>query len=165
MMQWRNARFTASGLVDCEIDHPRHGWIPFTVDPADTGAPFDVAALDAEIRAAGTIAAYVPPVVDPNEARAAMQLTRRQVMIGLASEGLITAQEAIAAGNTGSAPPAIEAVFAAMPEPQQTAARITWGTFSVAYRLDPMIPVIAAAATPPLDDAALDAFFAAYAAI
>lgn len=164
-MQWRNAAFNHLGGIDCEINHPRYGWIPFTVDPSDAGASFDAAALDAEIRADGNIAAYVPPAVDQNEVRATMQLTRRQVMIGLASEGLITAQEAIAAGNTGSAPPAIEAVFAAMPEPQQTAARITWGTFSVAYRLDPMIPVIAAAATPPLDDAALDAFFAAYAAI
>lgn len=164
-MLYRNAAFNYLGGIDCEINHPRYGWIPFTVDPADLGADFDVGALDADIRANGNIAAYVPPAVDPNEVRATMQLTRRQVMIGLASEGLITAQEAIAAGNTGSAPPAIEAVFAAMPEPQQTAARITWGTFSVAYRLDPMIPVIAAAATPPLDDAALDAFFAAYAAI
>lgn len=164
-MEWQNAAFNAAGLIDCEINHPRFGWIPFTVDPADAGAEFDVAALDAEIRSAGNIMAYVPPAVDPDEVRATMQLTRRQVMIGLASEGMITAQEAIAAGNTGSAPPSIEAIFAAMPEPQQTAARITWGTFSVAYRLDPMIPVVAAAANPPLDDAALDAFFTAYAAI
>lgn len=162
-MEWRNARFIASGLVDCDIYHPVHGWIPFTVDPADTGAPFDVAVLDAEIRAAGIIAAYVPPAVDPNETRAAMQLTRRQVLTGLVLEGLITSAEATAPAN--EPPAAIEALFAAMPEPQQTIARITWANFTVAYRLDPLIPVIAAAATPPLDDAALDAFFTAYRAV
>lgn len=164
-MEWRNARYDAAGTITCEINHPLHGWIPFTVDVNDTGAAFDVAALDAEIRAAGGIADYVPPEISQNDIRAAMQLTRRQVMIGLVSEGLITTQEAIAAASNGTAPASLEAIFAAMTEPDQTAARITWGSFTVAYRLDPMIPIIAAAAQPPLDDAALDAFFSAYAAI
>lgn len=164
-MDWRNAAFNSAGSIDCEINHPSFGWIPFTVDPSDTGANFDVAALDADIRAHGNIPAYVAPTPDPDEARAAMQITRRQVMIGLAAEGLISAQEAVAAATTGAAPAQIEAIFAAMPEPQQTTARITWGSFTVAYRLDPMIPLIAAAANPPLDDAALDAFFTTYAAI
>lgn len=96
-------------------------------------------------------------------ARAAMQLTRRQVLTGLVLEGLITGPEAVAPAS--EPPAAIEALFVTMPEPQQTIARITWANFTVAYRLDPLIPVIAAAATPPLDDAALDAFFTAYRAI
>lgn len=35
MTKIRNARFNASGGIDCEICHPAHGWIPFTADPAD----------------------------------------------------------------------------------------------------------------------------------
>lgn len=156
MMEWRDAAFDADGRITCEIRHPAFGWIPFTADPADAEAPFDVAALDAEIRASGEAVPYVTP-------RAAMQLTRRQVLTGLVLEGLITGPEALAPASVP--PAAIETLFAAMPDPQQTIARITWANFTVAYRLDPLIPVIAAAATPPLDDAALDAFFTAYAAV
>jgi hypothetical protein len=60
-VNWRNPQFTADGRIDCEIEHPEFGWIPFTVDPADAGAAIDTAALDAAIRAAGDIAPYVPP--------------------------------------------------------------------------------------------------------
>ena len=24
------------GIINCELDHPEHGWIPFTIDPNDT---------------------------------------------------------------------------------------------------------------------------------
>ncbi|EGJ20507.1 hypothetical protein RSWS8N_00475 [Cereibacter sphaeroides WS8N] len=31
----RNPAFTADGRIDCELLHPRFGWIPFTADPED----------------------------------------------------------------------------------------------------------------------------------
>lgn len=31
----RNPIFTAAGSIDCELDHPTHGWIPFTASPDD----------------------------------------------------------------------------------------------------------------------------------
>jgi len=34
-MDIRNPVFTANGAIDCEIQHPQYGWIPFTADPAD----------------------------------------------------------------------------------------------------------------------------------
>lgn len=34
-MDIRNPIFTADGRIDCEIDHPKYGWIPFTADPND----------------------------------------------------------------------------------------------------------------------------------
>jgi hypothetical protein len=34
-MNFRNARYNAFGLIDCEIDHPQHGWMPFTASPKD----------------------------------------------------------------------------------------------------------------------------------
>jgi hypothetical protein len=34
-MQMRNPTFTASGAIDCEIEHPQFGWIPFTASPDD----------------------------------------------------------------------------------------------------------------------------------
>jgi hypothetical protein len=60
-MNYRNARHIANGLIDCEIEHPIYGWIPFTCDPTDTGAAFDVVALyDAMVSDVNT-AAYVQP--------------------------------------------------------------------------------------------------------
>lgn len=57
----RNARYNHAGSIDCEINHPVHGWIPFTADPTDSeefGRMVHQAALDG---AAGEIAAYIPP--------------------------------------------------------------------------------------------------------
>ena len=34
-VQWRNAVILDDGRVDCEINHPQFGWIPFTADPDD----------------------------------------------------------------------------------------------------------------------------------
>lgn len=34
-MNYRNPTFTADGRIDCEIEHPQFGWIPFTADAND----------------------------------------------------------------------------------------------------------------------------------
>jgi hypothetical protein len=34
-MKYRNAEYNALGTIDCEIEHPNFGWIPFTADPSD----------------------------------------------------------------------------------------------------------------------------------
>lgn len=45
--------------MDVEINHPVHGWIPYTVDPADTDTTID---NDEVMALIGTdFAAYVPP--------------------------------------------------------------------------------------------------------
>lgn len=96
---WRNPIFNALGTIDCEIVHPPYGWVPFTVNPADTGAGFNVAALDAEIRAAGGIAPYVPPSAAELLAaeRARMVCSRFQAKAALAAAGLLSAAEAAVA--------------------------------------------------------------------
>jgi hypothetical protein len=56
-MQTRNPIFTASGAIDCEINHPTYGWIPFTASPNDPeqhGREIFDALKD-------TAAPYVPP--------------------------------------------------------------------------------------------------------
>ena len=60
-MNYRNATFREDGRIDCEIDHPKYGWIPFTADPADPAAGIDVAALVERITQAGDAAPYIPP--------------------------------------------------------------------------------------------------------
>ena len=60
-MNFRNAKFNAFGTIDCDIEHPVHGWIPFTADPND------VEPLGAEVFNAAKASAteYVEPPVDP----------------------------------------------------------------------------------------------------
>ena len=45
--------------MDVEINHPQHGWIPYTLDPADTDTTIDNDAVLALI--GDDFAAYVPP--------------------------------------------------------------------------------------------------------
>jgi hypothetical protein len=35
IMQIRNPIYTATGNIDCEVEHPQFGWIPFTASPDD----------------------------------------------------------------------------------------------------------------------------------
>lgn len=70
-MNYRNAQRLANGWIDCEIEHEKYGWIPFTCNPNDTGALFDVAALHAAMDADPATAAYVPPTREELDAAAA----------------------------------------------------------------------------------------------
>lgn len=35
-MKIRNPKFNAQGTIDCEVNDPKHGWIPFTASPDDS---------------------------------------------------------------------------------------------------------------------------------
>ena len=84
-MNYRNAQRLANGRIDCEIEHPDHGWIPFTCNPTDTGALFDTAALHATMDADPETAAYVPPSQAELDAAAA-EAVRAERDAKLASE-------------------------------------------------------------------------------
>lgn len=60
-MEWRNAHYNAEGTIDCEVNHPVFGWIPFTASPDDIEQ--SGRELYAAILADGNVAPYVPPVV------------------------------------------------------------------------------------------------------
>lgn len=67
-MNYRNAKRLANGWIDCEIEHPTYGWIPFTCNPEDTGAQFDVAALHAQMDADPATEDYAPlPPIAPTK--------------------------------------------------------------------------------------------------
>ena len=70
-MDYRNAKRISGGRIDCEINHPVYGWIPFTCDPADTGASFHVAALHSAMDADPSTAPYTPPTQEEIDAEAA----------------------------------------------------------------------------------------------
>lgn len=66
----RNAKSLQSDntRIDVEINHPEYGWIPYTVDPADTDTTID---NDAVMALIGTdFAPYVPPTQEELDAEA-----------------------------------------------------------------------------------------------
>ena len=56
MMEIRSPIYTTNGNITCEINHPKHGWIPTTASPDDP----HTADVFAAAEALGP-AAYVPP--------------------------------------------------------------------------------------------------------
>jgi len=58
--------------MDVEINHPDYGWIPYTLDPADTDTTIDNAAVMALI--GSTFAAYVAPTQAELDAATAAQV-------------------------------------------------------------------------------------------
>jgi len=75
-MKTRNPIFTESGWIDCEIEHPQYGWIPFTASPDD------VEPLGRELfsKLKGSAAPYVAPPVDL-EALAAQARAQRNDLL------------------------------------------------------------------------------------
>ena len=71
-MQTRNPIFTASGAIDCEINHPTYGWIPFTASPDDV----ELHGRELFGSLKGSAAPYVP--VPPTPPTQAEQEAQRQ---------------------------------------------------------------------------------------
>ena len=96
-METRNEVFIADGRIDCEINHPKFGWIPFTASPDD---PEEFGReLFAELKSKA--AAYVPyeptaedPAIALAQARAAASMPRLDFAKLALREGWITAAEA-----------------------------------------------------------------------
>lgn len=63
-MEYRNAHYAdaAQSAIDLEINHPVHGWIPFTARPDD---PEQIGRDLFTQAAAGDVAAYEPPAPAP----------------------------------------------------------------------------------------------------
>jgi hypothetical protein len=68
-MNFRNPKYTKNNWIDCEIEHPRLGWIPFTCNPNDEGAAFDTKELFDRMVASKKVAAYIPPTQAELEAK------------------------------------------------------------------------------------------------
>ena len=76
----RNGEYIdANGTIDCEINHPEYGWIPYTVLDTDTDTTVDNAAI--KILLGDNIAAYVPPTQEELNAQAAMLIRGQRDML------------------------------------------------------------------------------------
>ena len=69
---YRNAKYiNAKGNIDCEIEHPNYGWIPYTLDLQDTGSGVDNTYLLSIITDAK---AYEPPTQEEIDAELALDI-------------------------------------------------------------------------------------------
>ncbi len=60
--QYKNAKkINEDGDIDCEINHPTHGWIPFTLNLKDTGSSIDIKKLNDKIIAEKQVQEYQEP--------------------------------------------------------------------------------------------------------
>ena len=133
MMQIKNAVYTADGGIDCEIEHPAYGWIPYTAVPGSDIFDQALALMPAP---------YVAPALpDPLDAeRAGMVASRFQTRAALYVAGLLPMVEAM----VGKADPLT---------------KMAWAEAVEFRRASPTIAKLAAALA--LDDVQLDDLFRA----
>lgn len=58
-------RYTEDGQIDMKINHPVHGWIPFTFDENDKEMAFDIESLKNAISNHDVMPYVAPPPVQP----------------------------------------------------------------------------------------------------
>jgi len=79
VMNCRNPRYNRLGTIDCEIEHPVYGWIPFTASPDDVEA--HGRELHAQLLQAGEIAPYTPPAPPTTAELAAQARAQRDSLL------------------------------------------------------------------------------------
>ena len=81
-MEYRNAKYLeAEGWIDCEINHPVYGWIPYSINPADTDTTVDNAELLALMAERNDVAPYVPPSQEELDAEAILRVRKTRDML------------------------------------------------------------------------------------
>lgn len=141
-LNYRNAKRISGNRIDCEIDHPIYGWIPFTCDPTDTGAPFDVAALHALMDADPNTAPYIPPTQAELDAAAAAEaravsLSKIDFCRALYAAQILPADLVVDAAR-GKWPATFEAAIAGLPEAAQVDAKLAWAGATHVSRTAPL---------------------------
>lgn len=152
----RNPIYTADGRIDCEIEHPIHGWVPFTADPNDVEEHGRL--IHADALAMGP-APYVAPPPRPEPVPRA--ITFAQLLIGLVTEKWITVEEGRAWRDRVSLPAQVQWVIQALPEEEQFAAETRALAPSEILRADPLVAAMGEAAGKTEEE--MDDFFRTYA--
>ena len=83
-MNYRNAKYiNDNGWIDCDTQHPVHGWGPYTLDPNDVDmtARNNNVVLLAAMAANGDVAPYVPPTQAELDATLSAELRNQRDML------------------------------------------------------------------------------------
>jgi hypothetical protein len=80
-MNYRNAKYINEvGWIDCEIEHPDYGWIPYTLDPDDADMTINNDELLMHMSANGDVASFVPPTQEELDAETAAAIRQERDM-------------------------------------------------------------------------------------
>lgn len=153
---WADAGHTRIDLI---VEHPDFGPIPFTADPDDVEAHGRDLYARAVAGDFGPIGTYEPPAPPPPVVPA--EISRRQCAAEMFARGLISGSEAVAMTTTATPPGLVEAMLAALPDPEQTFARIDFGAANYA-RENPLLNALMIGTGASQAD--IDTFFIAAAA-
>ena len=89
-MEYRDASYidATGNRINCWINHPKHGWIPYTVDRADEDMTVDNNVLFDAMAINNDVAAYVAPPEPTQDELDAVSATnirnqRKQLLVGL----------------------------------------------------------------------------------
>ncbi len=140
-MQYRNAQYTADGRIDCEIEHPVYGWVPFTADENDSEQ--HGRDVFARIVSDGDIAAYTPPL-EPTieERRDRASLPKDDFILAALDAGVLS--EADAEKATNGWPIGWDAFFEGKPTRDRIEAKARWANATTIARNAPLIEALAA---------------------
>lgn len=141
MMNVRNPKYSEHGSVECDVEHPVYGWIPFHAVAGDPESDKVLARIAAD---ALPIAAAPPPPPPPIPTR----VTMRQARLAMLGAGLL---------------PQVDAAVAAIPGAAGEAARIEWEYAATVERGSALVVGLSAALS--LTSEQLDALFAQAAAL
>ncbi|MDO6589456.1 hypothetical protein DS901_06685 [Loktanella sp. D2R18] len=138
-MEVRNAAYNAHGGIDCEVNHPSLGWVPFTASLSDTNAHGKALFTDLSVLATP----YIGPVPDGPDAmlaalRDATTITRRALCIACRDAGLLTNTEAIAAAR-GDWPALVMTALDGLTDDQKADAQMEWSDVTTVRRTAPLI--------------------------
>lgn len=78
-MNIRNARHAAGGMIDCEYNHPKFGWVPFTANPND------VEQLGRDLYAAAVAAGGIAPEPAKTAGQIAVEAAQAQAFTDAAA--------------------------------------------------------------------------------
>lgn len=126
-MKFRNAKYNAAGTIDCEVEHPNFGWVPFTASPSDILAH----GRDIYELAKGVAAPYPMDDVSLSERlakkRQSTSLSKSEFVLACVGAGILTDAEALDVGR-GGWPNAMNDFLAYLTPQQALTVQLEWAS-------------------------------------
>lgn len=135
---FRNARYVKhdGAVIDMDLDHPLHGWIPITITQDDYPELWE------EVAASGPTAYVAPTEAETRERwRQSAILTRVEFCAALMATGILSRSEAIAAAK-GDWPTSFGPMLDSMAEAEADAALILWAGIATIERVHPLLEAV-----------------------
>tara|TARA_R110000737_G_scaffold131873_2_gene163607 strand:+ start:228 stop:722 length:495 start_codon:yes stop_codon:yes gene_type:complete len=142
-MEYRNARFNKGNVsIDCEINHSVHGWIPYTIDPADEDTTINNNELIELI--GDDVLEWLPPTVAEllvirEDWRHHASLSRLDFAVIAAQSGWVSDAEAEDWASGAANPAIVLEVISSLPQTDQLRARIAAKAQTVVHRNDRLV--------------------------